>query len=73
MFAHVLDMQALPLNGEQENTLILNICFESMKMSDRNVWVLDLTQIPANHACVIPWSTFNLFRQLQPCKTPGLS
>ena len=38
---HVLDMQALALNEEWENTLILSICFESMKMRDRNVWVLE--------------------------------
>ena len=38
---HVLDMQALALNEEWENTLILSICFESMKMRDRDVWVVE--------------------------------
>jgi hypothetical protein len=35
---HVLDMQALALNGEWENALILSIHFQGMKMSDRNMW-----------------------------------
>ena len=35
---HVLDMQALTLNGEWKNALILSICFEGMKMNDRSVW-----------------------------------
>ena len=35
---HVLDMQALALNGEWENALILSICFEGMKTSNRSVW-----------------------------------
>ena len=38
---HMLDMQALALNGEWENALILSICFESMKMSDRSVWAFE--------------------------------
>jgi hypothetical protein len=38
---HVLDMQALALNGEWENALILSICFENMKMSNRNVWAFE--------------------------------
>ena len=38
---HVLDMQALALNGEWENALILSICFEGMKMSDRSVWAFE--------------------------------
>jgi hypothetical protein len=38
---HVLDMQALALNGEWENILILSICFENMKMSDRSVWAFE--------------------------------
>jgi hypothetical protein len=38
---HVLDMQALPLNGEWENALILSICFEGMKISDRSVWAFE--------------------------------
>ena len=37
---YVLDMQALALNGEWKNALILSICFEGMKMSDRSVWEL---------------------------------
>ena len=35
---YVLDMQALALNEQWENALILSICFESMKMSNRSVW-----------------------------------
>jgi hypothetical protein len=38
---HVLDMQTLALNGEWENALILSICFEGMKMSDRSVWAFE--------------------------------
>jgi hypothetical protein len=38
---HMLDMQALALNGEWEYALILSICFEGMKMSDRNVWTFE--------------------------------
>ena len=38
---HVLDMQGLALNGEWENALILSICFEGMKMSDRSVWAFE--------------------------------
>ena len=38
---HVLDMQALALNGEWENTLILSTCFEGMKTSDRSVWAFE--------------------------------
>ena len=38
---HVFDMQALALNGEWENILILSICFEGMKMSDRSVYVFE--------------------------------
>jgi hypothetical protein len=38
---HVLDMQALALNGEWENALILSICFEGMKMSNHSVWVFE--------------------------------
>ena len=34
---HVLDMQALALNGKWENALIWSICFEGMKMCDHNV------------------------------------
>jgi hypothetical protein len=37
----VLDMQVLALNGEWENALILGICFESMKVSDRSVWAFE--------------------------------
>ena len=37
----MLDMQALELNEEWENALILSICFESMKMSDRSVWAFE--------------------------------
>ena len=33
----VFDMQALAINGECENAMILNICLEGMKMSDHNV------------------------------------
>ena len=36
---HVLDMQALALNGEWENALILNI--EGMKINDRSVWAFE--------------------------------
>ena len=35
---HMLAMQALALSGGWGNALILNICFESMKMSDCSVW-----------------------------------
>ena len=38
---HVFDMQALALNEEWKNALILSICFESMKMSDRSVWAFE--------------------------------
>ena len=38
---HVLDMQALALNGEWENAMILSICFKGMKMSDRSVWAFE--------------------------------
>ena len=38
---HVFDMQALALNGEWENALILSICFEGMKMSDCSVWAFE--------------------------------
>ena len=38
---HVLDMQTLTLNEEWENALIFNICFESMNISDRNVWAYE--------------------------------
>ena len=41
---HVLDMQALALNGEWENALILSnrsVCFEGMKMSNRSVWAFE--------------------------------
>jgi hypothetical protein len=38
---HVFDMQALALNGEWENAMILSICFEGMKMSDCNVWAFE--------------------------------
>ena len=38
---HVLDMQALALNGEWENALILSIFFEGMKMSDRSMWAFE--------------------------------
>ena len=39
---HVLDMQALTLNGKWENALILSICFEGMTLSDRNVWTFEI-------------------------------
>ena len=39
---HMLDMQALTLNGKWENVLILSICFEGMKMSDHNVWTFEI-------------------------------
>ena len=35
---HVLDMQALALNEEWENALVLSICFENMNMSYCSVW-----------------------------------
>ena len=38
---HVLDMQTLALNEKWENVLILKICFEGMKMSDRSVWAFE--------------------------------
>ena len=38
---HVLDMQALAFTGEWGNALILSICFEGMKMSDRSVWAFE--------------------------------
>ena len=38
---HVFDMQAFAFNEECENALILSICFEGMKMSDRNVWAFE--------------------------------
>ena len=38
---HVLDMQALALNGEWENAMVLSICFEGIKMSDRSVWAFE--------------------------------
>ena len=34
---HVLGMQALAFNEEWENTLILSICFESVRMSGHSV------------------------------------
>ena len=37
----VLDMQALALDGEWENVLILTICIDSIKMSDRSVWAFE--------------------------------
>ena len=38
---YVLDMQALALNEEWENALILSICFESTKMSGCSVWAFE--------------------------------
>ena len=38
---HVLDMQALALNGEWENVLIFSICFENMNMRGRSVWAFE--------------------------------
>ena len=38
---HVLNMQALAFNREWENALILSICFEGMKMSDRSMWAFE--------------------------------
>ena len=38
---HVLDMQALALNGQWGNALIFSNCFEKMNMSDRSVWVFE--------------------------------
>jgi hypothetical protein len=38
---HVLNMQAMTLNGEWENALILSICFEGMKMNYRSVWAFE--------------------------------
>ena len=38
---HVFDTQALALNGEWENAMILSICFEGTKMSDYSVWVFE--------------------------------
>jgi hypothetical protein len=35
---HVLDMQALTLNGKWENAMILSICFEGMTMSTSWRW-----------------------------------
>ena len=35
---HVLDMQALALNKEWKNALILSTCFEGMTISDCSVW-----------------------------------
>ena len=39
---YVLDMQALAFNGEWENALIFNICFEYMKMNNRSVWAFEI-------------------------------
>ena len=38
---HVLDMQALALNKEWKNALILSMCYDSMKMSNRSVWAFE--------------------------------
>ena len=35
---HMLDMQALALNGGWKNAFIFSICFKSTKMSDHSVW-----------------------------------
>ena len=37
----VFDMQALALNKEWENAIILSIFFESMKMSDYCAWTFE--------------------------------
>ena len=34
-------MQVMTLNGEWENTMILSICFENMKISDHRVWAFE--------------------------------
>ena len=38
---HVLDMQALALNEEWDDVLILSTCFKGMKMSDHSVWAFE--------------------------------
>jgi hypothetical protein len=38
---HVLDMHVWALNEEWRNAMILSIFFQSMKMSDRNVWTFE--------------------------------
>ena len=38
---YVLDMQALALNEEWENALILSNFFKSVKMNDHSVWAYE--------------------------------
>jgi hypothetical protein len=38
MVQHVLNIQALVLNGKWENSMILNICFNVMNWRNHSMW-----------------------------------
>ena len=59
---HMLDMQALALNGGWKNAFIFSICFKSTKMSDHSVWAFG-KNVGFTNILLLGHSLENLFKQ----------